>query len=192
MIVYKQPAFENDSYMFVIDLENDVFADLDKRYYSDEYRFAKQNAFKNKKISKKAFESFKNRLSFTGFEHISDLSGTIYTHTCEGKNKLDYKHIIKFCSRHHKISRRCAVNFADTLYDYLNGNINTSCLNSIHYYKDNVTLYFRASDIENELLLDLYLINEFFIRPVGKFKTLTVMCSTAQSVYKKLTTLIEQ
>ena len=191
MKVYKEPAFENDSYMFVIDLEKDVFAELDEKYYPNSYVVAKSHAFKHKSISKKAFEPFKDRLSFTGFDKMEDLAGTIYTHTCEGKNKLDYNHIIKFCKKFHKSSRRCAVNFADTLYDYLHNNKNTSCLNSIHYYKGNVTLYFRASDIENELLLDLYTIYEFFIMPVGDFKTLTVMCSTAQNVHKKLLTLIK-
>jgi hypothetical protein len=191
MVVYKQPQFENDSYMFVIDLEKDLLADLDMSVYPYEYVYNKEKAFTKKDIRKCNFSNFQNRPSFKNFSEISDLSGTIYTYTCEGKNLLDYSHIIKFCKQHHNTSRRCAVNFADTLWDYLNPTKNTSCLNSIHYYKDNVTLYFRASDMQNELLLDLHLIIKFFIEPVGAFKTLTVMCSTAQNVDTKLSTLIQ-
>lgn len=191
MVIYKQPQFENDSYMFVVDLDRDLLSPLPDDVYKSGYANAKQKAFRSKDISKDLFEEFKSRPSFRNFDDIYDLAGTIYTHTCESKNKLDYNHIIKFCKRYHKTSRRCAINFADTLYDYLHTSKNTSCLNSIHYYNDNVTLYFRASDIENELLLDLYLIIEFFIRPVGNFKTMTVMCSTAQNVHCKLSTLIQ-
>lgn len=191
MIIFKEPKFENDSYMFVIDLEKDSFVMLHNRTYPFDYVRAKYTAFKMKNISKDPFESFTDRPSLREFETLSDLEGSIYTFTCQSKNKLDYNHIIKYCKKFHKTSRRCAINFADTLFDYLDGKKNTSCLNSIHYYKDNVTLYFRASDIENELLLDLYMINDFFIKPVGNFKTLTVMCSTAQNVETKLTTLIQ-
>jgi hypothetical protein len=191
MIVFKEPKFENDSYMFVIDLENDELACLDEAIYPLDYSNAKLKAFRNKDISKKPFEMFSYRPSLVDIDSLADLAGSIYTHTCEGKNKLDYNHIIKYCKRFHKVSRRCAVNFADTLFDYLDGKKNTSCLNSIHYYKDNVTLYFRASDIKNELLLDLKFIMHFFVVPVGNFKTLTVMSSTAQNIETKLSTLIQ-
>lgn len=191
MIVYKEPKFENDSYMFVIDLQNDEFAMLDNSIYSSVYVDAKFKAFETKNISKKPFEKFSFRPSLVDIGSLEDVSGSVYTFTCQGKNKLDYNHIIKYCKKFHKTSRRCAVNFADTLYDYLDGKKNTSCLNSIHYCGDNVTLYFRASDIKNELHLDLKLIKYFFIDPVGKFKTLTVMSSTAQNIQTKLTTLIQ-
>lgn len=191
MKVYKEPKFENDSYMFVIDLENDLLAILNRSIYPLEYIEAKYKAFDKKNISRKPFENFTNRPSLRGYSSMVNLEGSIYTYTCQSKNKLDYNHIIKFCKKFHKTSRRCAVNFADTLHDYLDNTKNTSCLNSIHYYKDNVTLYFRASDIKNELLLDLYTIIDFFIKPVGDFKTLTVMCSTAQNVEVKLSTLIQ-
>lgn len=191
MIVYKEPKFENDSYMFVIDLQNDEFAMFDSNIYSPEYIDAKFKAFGTKSISKKPFEKFSFRPSLVDIDSLDNVSGSVYTFTCQGKNKLDYNHIIKYCKKFHKTSRRCAVNFADTLYDYLDGKKNTSCLNSIHFCGDNVTLYFRASDIKNELLLDLKLIKHFFIDPVGNFKTLTVVSSTAQNVGTKLTSLIQ-
>lgn len=191
MVIYKDPKFENDSYMFVIDLEKDTLATLDDEIYPFDYVNAKVYAFKVKNTSKKPFRNFTDRPSLREFKTLPDLEGSIYTFTCQSKNKLDYNHIIKYCKKFHKTSRRCAINFADTLYDYLDGKKNTSCLNSIHFCGDNVTLYFRASDIKNELLLDLYMINDFFIKPVGNFKTLTIMSSTAQNIETKLLTLIQ-
>ena len=192
MIVYKEPKFENDSYMFVLNIEDELTSiDHSDNDFMIAYKEEKYIAFSKKGINKERLKDFKCLPSLGNFDNISDLAGTIYTHTCEGKNKLDYNHIIKFCKKFHKTSRRCAVNFADTLSDYLNPNKNTSCLNSIHYCGDNVTLYFRASDIKNELLLDLHLIIDFFIKPVGNFKTITVIASTAQNVETKLSTLIQ-
>lgn len=188
MIVYKEPKFENDSFMMVIE-ENDLFALVgmdDVPYFA-----AKDLMFDNKYVQKHFLKKFADRPSLRDFESIDDLRGTVYTHTCEGKNRLDYKHIIKYCKRYYKQSRRCAINFADTLSDYLLTNKNTSCLNSIHYCGDNVTLYFRASDIKNELLIDLHLIHSYFIKPVGNFKTITVFASTAQNIETKLSTLIQ-
>lgn len=191
MVVYKEPKFENDSYMFVIDLQKDEFAMFDNNIYSLEYIDTKFNAFETKNISKKPFKDMVLRPSLSELHKLQNVEGSIYTFTCQGKNKLDYNHIIKYCKKFHKTSRRCAINFADTLYDYLDGRKNTSCLNSIHFCGDNVTLYFRASDIKNELLLDLKLIKCFFIDPVGNFKTLTVMSSTAQNIETKLISLIQ-
>lgn len=190
MQVYKKPEFENDSYMFVIDLVNDKLAELslfDLGYYS-----AKHEAFKTKDISKRRFLPFVDRPSFANFDDVSSLEGTIYTHTCEDKNNMSYERIIYTVKENYRKSRRCAVNFADTLYNYMRLFRNTSCLNSIHYYNDNVTLYFRASDIQNELLIDLMLIMEFFIKPVGEFKTLTVMASTSQNIGFDLENLIQK
>lgn len=189
MVIYKKPAFEDDSYMFVIDLENDELSDVpfeDVGYFDEKHK-----AFTDKNICKLPFLKFANRPSFASLDYSEDISGTIYTSTCERKNRLDLDHIIKLCRLNHVKSRRCAINFADTLADYADNTKNTSCLNSIHFHKDNVTVYFRASDIENELLIDLHLIYDFFIKPVGKFKTLTVMSSTAQRVNTNLINLIK-
>ena len=188
MTIYKKPAFEDDSYAFVIDLQNDKLREIS--LFEIDYYTAKFEAFTKKDISKKNFTDYVNRPSFRNFDLVDALRGTIYTHTCEAKNKFDYEHILKIVKANYKTSRRCAVNFADTLFDYMRDYFDTSCLNSIHYYKDNVTLYFRASDIENELLIDLHLIYEFFIKPVGSFKTLTVFSSTAQNVNCKLENLL--
>lgn len=190
MKIYKEPKFENDSYMFVIDTETDeleLIPEKDQKYFANKY-----SMFQHKITSKRLMEPFvEGRPSLSAMHIQKDLSGSVYTYTCQSKNKLDYNHIIKYCKRFHKMSRRCAINFADTLHDYLQRDVNTSCLNSIHFCNDNVTLYFRASDIKNELLIDLHLINEFFIKPVGNFKTITVIASTAQNIETKLSTLIQ-
>lgn len=180
MLVHKHPGFENDSFMFVLGkldkLSEISLFDLD--YFS-----VKQQMFKTKDINKMMLSDFIDRPSLHSFDEMKDASGTIYTHTCEAKNSLTYERIIEAVKNNYKVSRRCSINFADTLNDYLTNSVNTSCLNSIHYYKDNATLYFRASDVRNELLIDLHLIKEFFLDPVGEFETITVFSSTAQNVY---------
>lgn len=189
MVLYKIPAFENDSYMFVIDLKTDSFAEIPKE--DVEYYLAKYKAFKEKNISKIPFEKFKDRPSFANFDSVKNLFGTIYTYCCQAKNRMDYGYMMKQCRKQFKKSRRCSINFADGLSNYLDSTKNTSCLNAIHYCSDNVTIYFRASDIKNELLIDLRLINRYFVKPVGDFKTLTVMASTAQNVEQNLFNLIQ-
>lgn len=189
MVIFKGPQFEDDSCMFVIDLQHESLSMLPKEEYSLEYINTKYRAFAEKDISKDNFEKFSDRLSLRDIHKCADVAGSIYTYTCEGKNGYSYKHILELCRGSYKRTRRCAITFADPLHDYLDNSKNTSCLNSIHYYKDNVTVYFRASDLKNELLLDLHMIYDFFIQPVGSFKTLTVMCSTAQNIHFNLKTL---
>jgi len=80
-------------------------------------------------------------------------------------------------------SRRCVINIADTLINYIDDSVNTSCLNIIHYHKNSVKLFFRASDMTNELLYDLHLIKEFFIDPVfDTMPEIHVIASTAQNL----------
>lgn len=180
MIVHKKPMFENDSYMFVINTQTDKLQEIS--LFDLEYYNAKRNMFMFQFIQKHHLSEFCFRPSLRDFDNIKDLSGTIYTHTCAEKNGLDYSSILHQTSKMYKKSRRCAINFADRFVDYMDDSKNTSCLNSIHFYNYNVTLYFRASDIKNELLIDLHLIKEFFIDKVGEFKTITVMASTSQNI----------
>lgn len=188
MVIHKRPYFENDSMMFVIektDKLNNTFDLFTQAYYE-----TKRKMFANQIIDKTLLEPYVDRASLRDILRQEDVSGSIYTYTCQEKNRLDYAHIIKTCKVRHRLNRKCAINFADTLYDYTSVHKNTSCLNSIHFCDDNVTLYFRASDVTNELNVDLLLIKEFFIDPVGEFKTITVMASTAQNIHFSLTNLI--
>lgn len=191
MKVYKFPTFEDDSYMFVLEQGDEL---IEISLFDLDYYNVKREAFTmrdNRKSNFSDFSDFVRKPSMRMFDQVEDLSGTIYTYTCEEKNNMSYREIISAVKENYSKSRRCNINFADTLLDYLDSTYNTSCLNAIHYYKDNVTLYFRASDIKNELLIDLYLIKEFFIDPVGKFKTITVVASTAQNIEYELELLIK-
>jgi hypothetical protein len=181
MIIYKKPLFEDDSYMFVLE-ETDRLAEIS--LFDLEYYNTKREMFNSLDSDKMHLSDFVHRPSLRMFDEVINLSGSIYTLTCEDKNDMSYSTIITAVKCNYKTSRRCTINFADTLRDYIDDSINTSCLNAIHYYKDNVTLYFRASDMKNELLIDLHLIKEFFIKPVGHFKTITVVASTAQNIIK--------
>lgn len=165
MKVYKEAKFQDDSYYFVVE-PSDVLAPIAKRnalYYKE-----KVGAFKKYDIEKFNFLHHIHRPSFRTFYKVEDLSGTIYTHSCEGKNDMTYTTLLMRVRANLGNTRRCVVNMADTLYDYLDETIDTSCLMSIVYNPGKVTLTFRASDMENELHTDLLLIKQFFIDPIYK------------------------
>ncbi len=66
-------------------------------------------------------------------------------------------------------SRRAIITMADKLIDYersITENNDVSCLSSIHYNKNSVSLFFRASDLKNELYIDIVTIFDFFIKPI--------------------------
>ena len=178
MLVYKKPEFEDDSYYFVLE-KNDVLVEP----LEIEYLNRKREAFDCNRIDKEFMFSFLDRPSFTGVELQYDLVGTIYTKSAEEKNNMHIDRIIKSVKDNKDKSRRCVITIADTLKDYLDDSINTSCLNIIHYHKDVVKLFFRASDMTNELLYDIYLIKEFFIDPVYKNDVdIHIISSTAQNI----------
>jgi len=189
MYIIKQPKFEDDSYYFVLG-SNDRLNDVEDPTYLE----AKQNAFLELDISTAGMEGHLYRTSFGVCE---DLRGSIYTKSVELKNSgMYYKEIMDICKWSKDHNRRCVVRLADSFTDYqaINGHVSTSCLNIMHFYKNRATLFFRASDIENELLYDLHLIREFFIDRV--FKTdevfeIHVIASTAQNINMNLNDLIK-
>jgi len=177
MNIYKYPLFNDDSYYFRIDRADQI------NQIEDSYMFAKRKAFSNMDISIKSMEGFLHRKSFTNVEEQSNLIGTIYTVSAMMKNDMDFRSIIETVSRNKDKSRRCVVVIADKLSDYMDDTVNTSCLNIIHYFQDTVKLFFRASDIKNELLYDINLIKEFFIDPVySEQPQIHVIASTAQNI----------
>lgn len=189
MKLFKTPEFENDSYMIQLSA-SDELADVPSEDL--EYFEAKLKAFHDRSIDKHQFKKFKDsRGSFASYDDATNMAGTVYTYTCEPKNRTSYEFMLAYSRRHRHTSRRCAINFADTFIDYINPRKNTSCLNSIHYHMDNVTIYFRASDVKHELLIDLKLIKQFFIDPVGEFKTITVIASTSQNIIYNFNHLIK-
>ena len=64
--------------------------------------------------------------------------------------------------------------------------LDVTCLSLIHYLTEGPKLIFRASDIKNELFIDILTINEFFIDPIynSNFKNyqMSVYSSTAQGI----------
>lgn len=180
MKIYKTPKFENDSYYFVVE-KNDNLTELP--CFKDTYYGRKLYAFIKKDISKMQFLDFRDRPSFRYFDKVEDLSGTIYTMSCEDKNDLTFETMIELVRENVGRTRRCVINMANTLRDYLNEDIDTSCLTSITYSPEKVTLFFRASDMENELLVDLLLLRDFFIYPVyDTLPEIHVISATAQNV----------
>lgn len=180
MKTIKPPYFEDDSYYFIIE-KHEQLAQVSVD--DTPYLVAKQTAFAEQNISKDQFEPYFDRPSFRGIDEIFDLSGTIYTWSAYVKNDASLSILLHNIRRHKDFSRRCVIRMADTLVDFLDPTINTSCLSLIHYFQDSVKLIFRASDMKNELLIDLHTIKEFFIDPVFENSPeIHVIASTAQNI----------
>lgn len=180
-ITIKKPYNFDDSYYFIIP-GNDKFG-IKMEALNLNYLSAKLKAFEKQDCSKSNFISFHDRPSLRNMHNTPDLKGSIYTVACENKNGMWYNIMIETAKRKKADSRKCVVNMADKFSDYMDSEIDTSCLNIIHYCKNKVTLFFRASDIENELLTDLITIKRYFIDPVYANEAppeIHVIASTAQ------------
>lgn len=177
MKIVKTPEFENDSYYIIVEKHDEIVHNTDC-YLND-----KRKAFLEHDVSKSSLEKYFCRSSFTGVDSQRDLSGTIYTRTSELKNNMKYKEMLQTVIENKDNSRRCVIVIADTLKDYMDNSLNTSCLNIIHYFENTVKLFFRASDMKNELLYDIHLIREFFIDPVFfNDPEIHIIASTAQNI----------
>jgi len=189
--IIKIPLCENDSAFISID---SVYINILKdKIYKDEYYIIKDRKFTDKDVSSDGFEQFTDRLSLRSLPDF--LEGTIYTYTCDKKNGKSYASIMRSVIKMlENGSRRALVTIADRFIDYENSEMNSdmdvSCLSSIHYMIGKVTLFFRASDIENELLIDLVTIYDHFVKPVYKESNVVVdvMISTCQNInnFKKI------
>lgn len=192
MYIIKQPKFEDDSYYFVLN-SGDELADV----VVDGYLQAKRQAWLECDPGKSTMGIYLDRPSF-GADRAPDIRGSVYTKSIEDKNDgMHYKRVMELCRHLKSANRRCVVRLADSFGDYQDFNrvaVSTSCLNIMHFYKDRVTLFFRASDIRNELLYDLHLIREFFIDNVFNVKEyfeIHVIASTAQNTDMNLNNLIK-
>lgn len=179
MHIIKEPLYEDDSYYFILERHDQMAAVKDKKYLK-----RKRLAFKTRNIDKYMFEDFQDRPSLRELGLNHNLSGTIYTHSAEVKNRMPLEDMFDTISKIKHVSRRCVIRLADSFDDYMDDSINTSCLNIIHYSEDEVKLFFRASDMKNELLYDILLIKEFFIDPVYTRRSprIHVIASTAQNI----------
>lgn len=185
----KLPYFEDDSYYFIIE-KHEQLADVDVNDIP--YLHAKQNAFAEQDPGKSQLEPYFDRPSFRGVDENSDLSGTIYTWSAYCKNDAPLPILLHKVRQHKNYSRRCVIRMADSLIDFLDTKVNTSCLSLIHYFQDSVKLVFRASDMTNELLIDLHTIKEFFIDPVYENSPeIHVIALTAQNINKDFNEFIK-
>lgn len=199
MQILKDPQFENDDYLIRIDLDKiptgfDALVVLKKldQTLADYYE-TKREAFLKQDTNPVTFYKFVDeRPSFRALTQLTTLDSTIYTVACERENRLSYFELLDKVKRHLALNpstRRCMVRLANGFDAYYASEIESpsdvTCLNLIHYLESGPKLVFRASDIKNELLIDVLTIFEFFIKPVySDYKNLqmSIYCSTAQGV----------
>lgn len=187
MKIYRTPWHENDGYYFAIEPFDSLAPPLESDYY-----WQKRHMFLERLSDKKYMENFLDRSSFTGHQRWKDIEGSVYTLSAIHKNGMTISGMAEEIRERKNKSRRCVIRLADPFCDYMDDDINTSCLNIIHFFDKKVTLFFRASDMRYELLIDLHLIKEFFIDPVfiEEKYTIEVIASTAQNIVP-LKTLIK-
>lgn len=200
MIIVKQPEFENDDYLFRIEAHKlpkagEALSFLKKiDPFAADYYWSKRQAFLTQDTNPNVFSKFvQDKPSLRSLSDLDALDSTIYTVACERENNLGYRDILMNLKRHllqKPETRRCMLRFANSYERYHISEsarpLDVTCLSLIHYLKQGPKLVFRASDVRNELLVDILTINEFFIDPVynSNFKNyqMSVYSSTAQCV----------
>lgn len=197
MEILKTPEFENDDYLIRLNAKKIptgglAFSLLNKFSPSlASYYETKRRAFFERDVRPNVFSQFVNdRPSLRSLSELPELKSTIYTVACERQNALEYHLLIDGVKRHLEKfpnTRRCVVRLANSFVEYSDSEMfepaDVTCLNLIHYFKDSPRLVFRASDIENELLIDILTITEFFIKPVygDRDVVLSIYASTSQN-----------
>lgn len=185
--IIKRPHFEDDSYLF--NIENFSIKNFP---IDDGYLNLKIKKFLEKDISKNGFEKFlKERGSLRFFDKIDDLGGSIYTYSVQERNGISYDEVISIVKEmieKHPQTRRALVRIANSIVDYKKAEdigYDVSCLSTIHYKDNRVTLSFRSSDIEYELFTDIITLYKFFIQPVYGINPigLEIFGSTGQKVH---------
>jgi len=184
MIIVKQPEFENDDYLFRIDTTKLPKAEEALPFLRKidpilgEYYWSKRQAFLTKNTDPNIFSRFvKDKPSLRNLSDLDMLDSTIYTVACERENNFSYQDILINVKKHlfqKPTTRRCVLRFIDSYNKYYvsetERSLDVTCLSLIHYLAEGPKLIFRASDIKNELLVDILTINEFFIAPIYNIK----------------------
>lgn len=195
----KRPEYENDDYLFRFRLDylpvGQEASELLRKISPSlvDYYEVKRQAFSDRDTRPTIFERFvDDRPSLNSLKKLRYLNSTIYTVACEKQNDLNHKELIRSIKQHLEEkphTRRCLVRFANSFSDYLYSEVyntmDVTCLSLIHYLQEGPKLVFRASDVKNELLVDLLTINEFFLAPVydsRSYITASVYASTAQGI----------
>lgn len=200
MQILKAPEYENDDYLFRIDLKGlaigkDVHGVLDnidprlKQYYEK-----KRQVFRSQDTNPNVFSEFvDDKPSLRYLSDLNVLDSTVYTVACEKENHTQYLDILGNVKTHLETkpgTRRCIVRFVNSFGKCFSSEVNEpadiTCLSFIHYLQSGPKMVFRASDIKNELLVDILTIKEFFLDPIYGTSVqrpqLTVYSSTAQGV----------
>lgn len=194
MKIYKTPTYEDDSYH--IQLQNVKLDILDyklnKMRKLDEYLDTKIVAFANKDINPMNFIKYKDtKKSLADVENINKLTGTIYTFSVEQQNFMSYDNIIKKSKEMYENNpndRRNVIRIANDFKTYSESkvkNIDVSCLNLIQIFNKHPKIVFRASDIQNELFVDIITIFLFFINKImgsEKIIDIDIISLTSQNV----------
>ena len=189
MQIIKHPEFENDSFYFIIKDFDLSIEKLNSLIKEDEYLSFKDKAFAEERISTTGCDKFiEDRPSLRNLKKMNCLESSIYTHAVNRKNNMGVPVLYHFIKRMiEKDSRRALLNFNEELAksycsEFVKLNLDISCLSTIHYLKDKVTISFRANDIKNEALFDFMLIYKYFIRNVyEKEIDIHVFCSSCQN-----------
>ena len=200
MIILKQPEFENDDYLFRVDATRLPKAEEALSFlkkidpFSADYYWSKRQAFLSKNTDPNIFSKFvQDKPSLRSLSNLDTLDSTIYTVACERENDFNYQDILINVKKHllqKPTTRRCMLRFANSYERYhvseTTKPLDVTCLSLIHYLTEGPKLIFRASDIKNELFIDILTINEFFIDPIynSNFKNyqMSVYSSTAQGI----------
>lgn len=198
MEIVKYPKFENDDYLIRISghslkLGDSAFQILKNINPQDsEYYAKKREAFKSYNTDPKQFQQFvEDRPSLRALSSLEDLNSTIYTVAAERQNGESYDTLIYRIKMHLDIkpdTRRCLLRFSNDLTEYAFSEISkpsdVTCLSFIHYFSRTPKMVFRASDVGNELAIDILTITEFFLKPIyleDKFEV-SIYASTAQNI----------
>ena len=184
LIVHKKPKYEGDMALFT--LVDFHYPELIKQFPDDAYMRTKYFKFLTGDIKTDGWDKFKDRPALRNLDKLADLRGSIYTTTCMIRNGMGYEQMI-MKAQTAKQTNRCVFLFANNFSEYcestkLHSDLDVSCLNLIHYNKDNVQIVFRASDMKNEFMTDFVTIYDFFIKPVYNRKVLiSFFMSTVQN-----------
>lgn len=183
--MYHLPEFENDH--LVVLLKDIIISDEQIAKINDPYLNLKLKKFQNKDISISGFKEFSYKGSLKNLSKKKDLAGSIYTHKIQKTQEIQLDEILEKIRLMLKMnSRRAFLNFSNKISEsYISESspLDISCLCSIHYLDNKASIYFRASDILEELFVDIVTIYKFFLQPIYLDKiNIFLVSSTCQNV----------
>jgi len=196
-IVKIKPVQENDSYNFqLVDFSSKIYNHIrlhlstnDSSYLNDKSILFHLEQTEGP-IVNRFLECHKDRNSLKSYyaNNIEKLDASIYTAAALKKNHLDSLDVL-YCKIKEMLdlkSRRIVLRFLDTLTGYHSSTYisrDVSCLAFIQYFENRVSIVFRASDIKDELLVDILTIYSYFIQPIYQQSvTLDLYCTCAQNI----------